>query len=684
MESLERILGPGGPLAARLPNYEVRPQQIELAEAVARAVTEGQVLLAEAGTGCGKSFAYAIPFLLWANELRGQRKVAFSTYTKALQQQLASKDLPLLLEALGLDLKVEVVMGIENYICMRRFTQRMDFLRQTGLESLDNDLNEAFGAPRTDELRKVEKWIKAGGSGNLEDCAFRLSPATRAAISHTRYACAYPQCPHQRDCVWMDMKRAVAKADVIVANHHIFLLESEGNQLLPRCDGVVFDEGQALEDAASAVLGERLSQHFVTSLLRGLLASQGPLGLASDLPQGEVEITRNQIQFVLEETRAFFQAVRGYVWTRYGGSEEVRLQEPLAVQDTLAGPLEDLAASLQDLAGHTSRQEASVELAGAAKALLGVQAGLSTIITVSQPDHVYWLESEQRAEADVALNSAPVEPGQALAERIFEQYAPAVVTSATLRVGGSFEFVRNRIGAHEAVELSVSSPFDYSSRCKLYLPPSMPDPGRQAHDYEARLLPLIGELLEVSRGRAFVLFTSYRQMEAAATWLQDEGFDDKYGLLVQGDLPRHELLERFRGTPGSVLLGTRTFWQGVDVPGEALVAVIIAKLPFQVPDEPLVQARCQAIERRGGNPFMEYSVPTAAMALRQAFGRLIRTREDYGLVAVLDPRLRTKRYGEFFLESLPDCPVTSDIDELREAFALWENLPAGATRQGAG
>ncbi len=669
MSELPFLFGPSGPLAKALESYESRPQQLEMALAVERTLADEGRLLVEAGTGCGKSFAYAVPLLRWL--ANSDRRAAISTNTKTLQQQLFDRDLPFLLELLGLDLKVELCMGSSNYVCLRQ----LDALLQAAAGS-QPALLAGIGAaePSLPELQRLNAWCASGGSGLLEEVDFPLSLAARNAVGRNQYACNYPHCPYAQVCPYFTARRRFLSADLLLVNHHLLLLDTaKSNSLMGKLDALVLDEAQSLESVASSAFGLRLSRLELEHSLTPLLAKAGPLAPLEEHAQSQVKTAQSLAKRLIQESRSFFSALRFQLGNSSRFLRPKRLRERLPVQNSLSPLLEELLDVLEQVVSLAAIHQPfeAEQLAAPIARLQDFEAGLEAFSGDWREDLVYWAEPGLQDKDDCALCLAPVEPAPLLSEQVFQRFAPLVLTSATLRVRGDFEFILQRLGLEDAETLAVASPFDYGRNCRLFLPPGLPDPAQSRFAFEEAVLPLLARLLLLTSGRTFVLFTSYAQLSHAAHYLRERP-DLRFPLLVQGEAPRRVLLERFTSEPGAVLLATRTFWQGVDIPGAQLVGVIIVRLPFNAPDDPLFEARCELLESRGLSSFANYALPSAVLELQQAFGRLIRTTEDYGYVAVLDPRLRTRNYGRFFLDSLPRCPIIDDLRALEDAFAGWE------------
>ena len=621
---VEDVFGSSGGLAAVLDDYEPRAEQAELAGAVRDALDAGQHLLAEAGTGTGKSLAYLIP------ALASERRVVVATATKALQEQLLTNDVPLAAATLGRDVRVVVLKGRQNYVC-RKALEGFGLLGGALLSRQDD----------ADAFERLRPWLDTTGTGDRAELEFEPSATLWSELAVGSDRCLGRRCAFVGTCFSEAARRQAREADLVIVNHALYfadlgLKEQSDTSILPEHEAVVFDEAHRLEEAAAGWLGGGVSRHGLTRLERDVERACGEAGIP--VPARSLDRVR----------RAGGALIRSVEPT----SGRRRLREPpLAKGRTLVERLGELA---QSLAGVND------ELDLLARRALGAAGHVDACLEADDLDRVVWAE-----QGEIAW--APVDVSRQLREMLWEGGPTAILVSATMTTEGDFGFVRDRLGLRGARELEVGSPFDFGEQALLYLPREMPDPRRPGAI--ALVAEEVAALCEVSAGRALVLTSSYRTLEAVAKRLRGRiGFE----LLVQGDAPRERLLERFRDGVDSVLVATGTFWQGVDIPGEALSLLIIDKLPFQPPDDPLVEARCERIDANGGDWFSEYALPSAVLQLRQGFGRLIRTRSDRGVVCLLDPRVRTRPYGRAFLESLPSCRVVEDRAAVR-AF-----LEAGA------
>jgi len=666
LPTLHEFFAPGGILAKSPLPYEYRPGQLEMAKAVERALSEHRHLIVEAGTGTGKTLAYLLP------ALRTGQRIIISTGTKALQDQLFFRDIPFLETLLG-DLQVCYMKGRANYLCKRKLYALRDLPVLTGLQEVD-------------EYQQIAEWEKITDTGDrAELSALPETSSLWGKLDARSEACLGSTCPDYRNCFITEMRRRAAESDIIIVNHHLFFADYAVRQMaqgapdagiLPEAAAVIFDEAHELEEVASQYFGRSLSNIRFEDFARDAdVLLRGKTGTSS-LPA--------LTQQLRDRSRMFFAALPA------GNDGRLPFTDRDAFLESSGDLYLSVRATLKQIEADLDRLTDLDEANGLKNRAALLAGDLKFMLEAPPTNMVFWIErrggstqrtslstelaresaprsgsrQSQRGNTSIHLQATPIDVSALLSEIVFEQVPTVILTSATLTVQGGFQHLRKRLGLEEARELVVPSHFRYGEQALLYLPPQMPDP--RAPEFVEAAAKTIERVLNLSRGRAFCLFTSYSQMRLLYERLLPV-LD--FPILLHGTAPRKALLEEFRTTPNAVLFGTSSFWQGVDVQGEALSCVIIDKLPFAVPSDPVVQARMKAIEEDGGKPFFDYQVPEAVLTLKQGFGRLIRSLEDRGVLVLLDPRIRTQRYGQIFLQSLPPYRMTTSITDIEAFFA---------------
>ena len=647
--SLYFFFGPGGVLSRTHPAYEFRRGQLQMAEAVEQALADKRHLIVEAGTGTGKTLAYLLPVL------RSGKRVVISTGTKTLQEQLFYKDVPFLERALFPNgegkLNVCYMKGRNNYLCRQKVYDLKDAPILSGLDEVEH-------------FRIIEEWEKTTENGDRAELGqIPESSQLWHKLDARIEACTGQKCKQWERCFITEMRRRARESDIIIVNHHLFFAdlaikqaaESGEGGVLPDFAAVIFDEAHELEDVASSYFGVSVSDLRFDELVRDIEHTLRPKGVLSASLQGASSALRDRAQFFFAlipagEGRFAFENRREFL--EENGDEYLGLMNAIT---RLATELQAIKEKPEEVYNFVRRCEE-------------LKTQLGFVMEEENRNTVFWIErrgERRRGRSHVFLQATPIDVSGILKQTLFEGVETAVLTSATLAVSGGYEYIKQRLGVQHARELVVPSHFDYASQAILYVPPSLPDP--RTPQFTSRAAEIIRRVLEVTQGRAFCLFTSYNQMHQIFERLEGEL---EYPMLLQGTAPKNALLEEFRLTPHAVLFATASFWQGVDVQGEQLSCVIIDRLPFAVPSDPVVAARVKAIDEDGGNAFFQYQVPSAVITLKQGFGRLIRSLHDRGLLCLLDNRIVKKQYGRVFLESLPPYRQTTDLADVESFFGL--------------
>lgn len=638
MSDLSEVLGPDGLLSQHIEAFSFRPQQLEMAQRVEHVIASGEVLITEAGTGTGKTFAYLVPALL------SGLKVIVSTGTKNLQDQLFHRDLPLVKDILAVPAKISLLKGRSNYLCIHRMENAVQEGRLRSRELVD-------------QLMEVREWSGKTKAGDIAELTIIPEDSSIwPVITSTVDNCLGAECPSFSTCHLVEARRQAQEADLVVVNHHLlcadFSLKEEGfGELLPEADCFIVDEAHQLPDTASNFFGVNITGRQLLELARD--SETEYLREAGDMPEIPAQVSALS-KSVRDLRLVFGLDLRRAPWSDISGDERITnaldsMQNELVSLKELLSKVKERGKGLESC--HDRCEQILIKL--------------DQLFAVDDDNSIRWFETYSQS---FNLNRTQLDVSEMFQSQMQQRSGSWVFTSATLAVGESFRHFQNQLGVHEAETLCLDSPFDYPNQALWFVPRNMPEP--RSPDYLDAVLEVIVPVIEASAGRAFLLFTSHRALRLAAEALEDRV---EFPLLVQGNAPKTELLERFRELGNAVLLGTASFWEGVDVRGEALSCVVIDKLPFASPGDPVLQARIDALKKRGGNPFMEFQVPQAAISLKQGAGRLIRDETDRGVLVICDPRLLSKGYGHTFLKSMPAMARTRVLEDVQEFFAAVED-----------
>ena len=641
-DQVASALSDNGALSKAMPAFEARPSQREMAEATAKILVDGGILLAEAGTGTGKTLAYLVPAIL------SKQQVLISTGTKNLQDQIYYKDLPALREALDIDVRATYMKGRNNYLCLHRFAARK---------------TEKSSLPLIEQhyLEQLTQWANqttTGDRAEIEDLPDDFS--SWGDIAATSENCIGTECPDFQECYVTKMRQQALESSIVIVNHHLLCADAAVRQntygeVIPTCSFAIIDEAHQLEDVATQYFGVSVSNNRLEELARDGRRLFADALVDTDSDSSSIQELSDLLSDVHNGAQVFFHNLA----LAMPGMDRARLTPELCAP--IAEPGRQLIRKLKDFVTTLAKLTPSSEdIAALGHRAAKTHEDLRFILEANQQTFVYFLERRGRG---VFLRSSPIDVSSILKERLFDRMQGAVLTSATLTVDGTFEYLKGRLGLNHADALQLPSEFDYTTQSVLYLPRTMPAPNTQG--FTDAVAQEVRSLLHITSGRAFLLFTSYANLHDVHDKLESTV---PFPLLAQGTAPRSVLLKEFRETPNAVLLATASFWQGVDVSGDTLSCVVIDKLPFASPGDPLTAARMENIEQNGDNPFSEYQVPLAILALLQGLGRLLRHRSDRGVLALLDPRLRTKGYGKRFLDSIPPAPVTHKLADVERFF----------------
>lgn len=652
--TLREIFSPGGLIAQHLDGYEFREEQLQMAHEVSRALTSSDHLIVEAGTGVGKSFAYLIPAI--SHALRSEQKVVISTNTISLQEQLVTKDIPFLQRVLPRDFNILLAKGRRNYLSRRRLKNLLNYER--GLFDTYEEV---------EQLAAIEEWAEQSVDGSRADLPLQPHAQVWDKVASDRDNCLGRNCETYDTCFYFKVRREMHNADLLIINHHLLFSDLAIRQasdstmgILPDYDYLIIDEAHHLEATATSHASINFNNTRVKWLLDSLYNERSDDGLARRFNSSELEAQTIEAR---EQTNKLFNSIleeiKGLEEGGYGTTLTHRIHEGDFIENVLDAPLAAIEKTLKGLQDQAPTEDDEQEIIAHQRHCERLRDELDMLIRQNDPNYVYWIEISTRNHPPrIVLNATPANVNQMLQEYLFREKSSVIMTSATLSTNRNFAYFKARVGINDCRELLVHSPFNFKEQVQLHIPKDMPDP--RSREFTSSVIDKIRHYLRLTHGKAFVLFTSYKMMDevydAIAPDLEEIGITAfKQG----GDLSRTDMLEAFREDTDSVLFGTASFWEGVDVRGAALSNVIITRLPFEVPTHPVMEARVKQIKESGGDEFSEFSLPEAILRLKQGFGRLIRTKNDRGIVVILDPRIQTRSYGRAFLRSLPTCEIVA-------------------------